>query len=322
MDVALDEQTRRLLPLLPAFVAVAEVEQVTLAAAMLRAPQPTVSRAVARVGEVLGVPVVERHGRGIRLTDAGRVLLPHARRALAALGAGVDAVRSSEALARGTLSVAFQTSLGESVVPALIKEFLAGHPAVRFTMTQGARRTCLDALAAGEADIALVSRLVPAPTGLDTLTLFQEPLVLMVPAGHELAGRTGATLRDAARSTFITLKHGYGLRGTVDALCAAAGVRPTIGFEGEDLHTVRGLVAAGLGVSVLPPARHPVHEGVELRLDEPVTTRDIGAAWSPQNTSPTLAAFVAMLRAGTPVAGARAERTRAVGLPDGGAVAR
>lgn len=182
------ESVKALLPHLPVLVALGEVEHVTVAAAMLGMPQPTVSRIVRRLERQLDIPLLEPDGRGVRLTDAGRTLVPYAQRALEAVVDGLDAVQSEDRQARATVRVAFQMSLGEHLVPELIRTVRATDPTIRFVLSQGARRTCLDTLLNREADIALASRLTPPPEGLTVTPLFEQPLVVLVPSEHP-AGR-------------------------------------------------------------------------------------------------------------------------------------
>ncbi|MFD6062822.1 LysR family transcriptional regulator [Rhodococcus wratislaviensis] len=272
------ESVKALLPHLPVLVALGEVEHVTVAAAMLGMPQPTVSRIVRRLEKQLGIPLLEPDGRGVRLTDAGRTLVPYAQRALGAVVDGVDAVQSEDRLARATVRVAFQMSLGEHLVPELIRTVRATDPTIRFVLSQGARRTCLDTLLNREADIALVSRLTPPPEGLTVTPLFEQPLVVLVPSEHPRAASISTTIRDLASEPIVTLKPGYGLRGSLDDLFARAGALPTIAFEGEDLHTVHGLVASGLGVGIVPATDTPPPGCAQVRLADPRAFRDIGAA--------------------------------------------
>jgi DNA-binding transcriptional LysR family regulator len=103
---------QRVLRLLPVFVAVAETEQVTVAASILGMPRPTVSRALSALGELIGTPVVERRGRGIVLTAAGRKLLPYVRTGLDTIAAGVAAVAQDEVVGQGEVPIAFQTVSG------------------------------------------------------------------------------------------------------------------------------------------------------------------------------------------------------------------
>lgn len=269
------------LPYLPVLVALGEVEHVTAAAAMLGMPQPTVSRIIRRLEHRLGVPLVETAGRGVRLTDAARAFIPHAQRAVDSVADGLEVLQARHELARATVRLAFQTSLGERYVPELIRTVRGTHPGVRFVLAQGARRSCLDKLVSGETDIALVSRLRPPPAGLRVLHLFDEPLCVLVAEDHRWADRTSLRTTELADEPFITLKPGWGLRGTVDELFTASAVDPVIAFEGEDLHTVRGLVASGLGVAIVPPETAPPQGCRQIALDDPAAVRDMGAAVLP-----------------------------------------
>lgn len=285
---------RTVLPLLPLLAAVGETGQVTLAAATLAVPQPSVSRGLARLGAVLGTPVTEKRGRGVRLTPAGEALLPHARSALAAVAAGVEAVRAEDAQAYGTLGIAFQNTLGDRVVPALIKAFLIEHPRTRFELAQGSHGQCLEALDAGAAEIALISPIEERPD-LAGVPLHTEPLVLLVPPGHRLAGSARIDFAEAAAETFIGLKPGFGLRSMLADLAEGSGFTPTIAFEGDDLHTVRGLVAAGLGVALVPRDRSSTG-GVEIPIGGAAAHRRIGAVWHAGESSSLGAAMQRLLR--------------------------
>jgi DNA-binding transcriptional LysR family regulator len=291
----MDVTTRQVLPMLPVLVALAETGLTTAAADILQIPQSTVSRTLTRLGKELGVPVVERHGRTLRLTPAGEALVPHAAAVIASASAGVEAVRSQEAGARGTITLAFQSTLGERVVPALVKTFLQEHPGATFELIQTSRPRCLAALDDGTAEIAFVSPLAER-SGLTTLRLHTEPLVLVVPRGHRLAIRPKVAFEEAASETFICMKPSYGMRTYLDDLAATAGFSPMIGFEGDDLATLRGLVSAGLGVSLAPRDPHGAPGCAEIPITDPEAVRHIGACWLDQPPSALAASFHGLLR--------------------------
>ena len=293
--VIVDRTTRQVLPLMPVLVAFAETGQTTAAADMLQMPQSTVSRTLARLGQELGASVVERTGRGLRLTPAGEALTPHAAASVAAAAAGVEAVRAREKSARGTVSLAFQSTLGERVVPALVKTFLQEHPAVRFELLQTSRPRCLAALDDGTAEVALISPLEEHPA-LVRLPLYSEPLVLVVPQRHRFATRPKLDLAAAADETFVCMKPGYGVRTLLDELASAAGFTPAVGFEGDDLSTLRGLVSAGLGVCLAPRDPDGTHGCVEVPLTDAAAEREIGACWLANEPSALLAEFQRLLR--------------------------
>lgn len=277
-----DDPSAALAPRLHQFVAVARAEHMTHAADEIGVPQSTLSRGIARLEADLGVALFVRSGRTVRLTREGRTLLRHAERALAELAAGTrDILGDTDAL-HGRIGLAFLTTLGTAAVPRLLRDFRVLHPDVRFDLVQGAHALLLDRLRSGDADLALTSPL-PDDPGFASEALGEEEVRLVVPTGHPLASRSEVALVEAAGEAFVRFLPGYGLRGTVDAWCREAGFVPRVTFEGGDAETLRGLVAAGLGVALLPVARE-VPGVVEIPLTEPRTRRTIGVVWARDRT--------------------------------------
>lgn len=271
-----------LAPRLALLRAIADEGHLTRAAQRLGIPQPTASRWLAVLADEIGAPVVIRSGRGIRLTPIGGCLAEAATQALAVLENGCRQVAEQADPERGQVVLGFLHTMGESRVPALLRAFKADHPNVRFTLRQGAHEDTVDWVRTGAADVALTSPL-PDDPALNTVRIAEQELVLTVPTGHRLARRRRARLSELADEPFVGLKPGYGLRRITDDLCAAAGFRPELAFQGEECDTLRGLVAAGLGVAVLPAAEHELSDGtVELSLS-PVATRQIGLVWSAEH---------------------------------------
>ncbi|MEU6643717.1 LysR substrate-binding domain-containing protein [Saccharomonospora sp. NPDC046836] len=264
---------------------------VTRAAQELGIPQPTASRRLAAIGDRLGAPVTIADGRGIRLTRAGALLADAAERALGVLEGGVRQAREEIDPERGHVVLGFLHLLGRSLVPRLLRDFRERHPHTRFSLVQGSRQDMLDRLGAGEIDLALIAP-PPADEAFDSVVLSQQELFVAVPAGHRLAGRDQVRVGDLEHEVFVQLEHGYGLRQITDELCAAAGFRPAIAFEGQESDTVRGLVAAGLGVALLPKFEPGAPAGViEVPL-RPKVTRAIGLAWTAGHAPPAaVAAF-------------------------------
>ncbi|MFC7329960.1 LysR family transcriptional regulator [Marinactinospora rubrisoli] len=287
-----------LAPRLRTFRAVAQGEHVTQAADELGVPQPTVSRSLARLQEELGVELLERTGRGVRLTRAGRVLLPHVRRALDVLGEGVAELMDASS---GQVGLTFLPSLGAEVVPSLIREFRGAHPGIRFTLIQDVWATAVRHLRDGSVDLALTSPL-PGEPGLEARVLHTQPLRLVVPDGHRLAGRRRVRFDVVAEEDLIVLKPGRGIRHLTEDLCHRAGFVPRVAFEGDDTATARGLVAAGLGVSVLPAQPHgPLPGTAELVIADPGAHRSVGVVWRPaQYEPPAVASFRAFVLAEGP----------------------
>lgn len=284
-------ETEALAPRLALLVALAQERNVTRAAARLGIPQPTVSRWLAALGTELGTPVVQRDGRGIRLTRAGEYLADAADEALAVLSRGYRRALAEADPEQGEVVLAFLHTMGELRIPALLRGFRADHPRVRFTLLQGAKEEVLGHLRSGSVDLALTSPLPPAPE-FDAVELDQQELVVTVPAGHRLANRSWIRVGELAEEQFVGTKTGFGLRQLTDELCASAGFTPSYAFEGDEVDTLRGLVAAGLGVAILPTAEWaPPPDVVELSL-RPKASRAIGLAWiADRPLTPAVLAF-------------------------------
>ncbi|HEX5407272.1 MAG TPA: LysR family transcriptional regulator [Pseudonocardiaceae bacterium] len=279
-----------LAPRLALLRAVAEEGHVTRAALRLGIPQPTASRWLAELAEQVGAPVVVRDGRGIRCSRLGAELAAGAGRALAELETACRRVLEQADPDRGQVALAFLHTMGEHRVPALLRAFRGDHPWIGFTLRQGAWEDTVEWLRSGQVDLALTSPLPSGPS-LDAVRVAEQELVVTVPRGHRLARRRRLRLAELAGEPFVGLKQGYGLRRITDELCAEAGFVPTLAFEGEEADTMRGLVAAGLGVALLPTAERPLSDVVELSLT-PKATRQIGLVWTTDRAlTPAAAVF-------------------------------
>jgi DNA-binding transcriptional LysR family regulator len=262
------------------FALVAEGATVTEVSELEMVTQSGVSRALARLEAQAGAPLLERSGRTLRLTRTGEVFKPHVDRLLSELRDGLDAVAQSVSPETGTVAVAFQQSLGSWLVPDLIGSFRADHPGVGFRLTNVRDELHGLPLDGGATDLEIGSRrfrtgpeaVRPGDLAVQTRQIAMEPLRLALPAAHPLAarqgngaghgdgglgdsGKPGIPLADVAGEPFIALRTSSALRQLGDQLCAAAGFRPKVVFEGDDLSNVRGLVAAGLGVAIVPAPR-------------------------------------------------------------------
>jgi DNA-binding transcriptional LysR family regulator len=286
-----EDIVRTLAPRLSYFAAVARTEHVTRAAHELEIPQSTLSRALVRLEQDLGVELFARHGRTVSLTPAGRTFLTSVDRALAEVGRAAESVRADADPASGKVAFGFLHTMGSETVPGLIRAFRADHPRIRFSLVQNYGEAMLERLRAGELDLCLTSP-VPDEPGLVARRLDEQRLRLVVPDDHRLAGRKRVRLAEAADETFVTLEPGYGLRRITDGLCTEAGFKPRIAFEGEETETLRGLVAAGLGVALLPPPAVPRPGVVELTVTGQRAVREIGVAWLDGHPdTPPVAAF-------------------------------
>lgn len=261
------------------FRAVARTEHLGRASVELGVSQPALSRTIARLETEFGTPLFDRKGRSIVLNRYGRALLVRVERALDELQ---DARRELTDLFNresGTVALAFLATFGTWLVPAIMSSFRAKYESISFRLLQGPAPTLLARLLAGDVDLCLVSPRFDDAT-IEWMPICDEELHVLVPPAHPLARRRQVRLKEVAGEPFISLKPGYGLRRVTDELCARAGFKPRIGFEGEEVATLWGLVGAGLGIALAP---RPVVSGpgapVAVLVSDPRCSRTIGLAW-------------------------------------------
>ena len=264
------------------FQLVADGTTVTEVAELFQVSQPGVSRALARLEKDVGSPLLLRRGRMLRATHAGTVFKRHVDAALHDMDDGLAAVNELIDPETGTVSVAFQLSLGAWLVPDLIDSFRRDHARVRFRLTSSDDARGSMVLADGQLDLELTARR-PTEEGVGWEHLFTQPLVLAVSLDHPLAKLTEVGLDRVADEDFVMLRPSWELRTQTDRLCREAGFVPRLAFESDDLAVVRGFVAAGLGVAIVPADGFAPGEtyGRErhLRLVDPGAHREVGMAW-------------------------------------------
>jgi DNA-binding transcriptional LysR family regulator len=271
------------------FRAVADGQTVTETAAAAFMTQPAMSRMLARLQKEVGTDLFFRSGRGLQLTPAGRVFRKFADDIVDGYDSGVRSVVDVVSPDTGTVPIGFLHTLGTWFVPQLLSGFRREHPRVEFELQQRGEAGLREELLAGAADLIITSD-NPADAAIEWAQLLVEPLVLAVPPDHRLAHRKRVQLADVADDTFIVLRRGYGLRQITERLCVEVGFAPRVGFEGEEVETLRGLVAAGLGVSLLPrvPAITPRlgDSPAELAITDVIAERKIGVAWLAERELP------------------------------------
>jgi LysR family transcriptional activator of glutamate synthase operon len=266
------------------FQQVADGATVTEVAELYQVSQPGVSRGLKRLEEEVGTPLLMRSGRLLRTTYAGSVFKRHVDTALHALDDGLAAAEELIDPESGNVRVTFQLSLGTWLVPDLIAAFRAEHPRVRFQFEHSHDALGSSLVAGGRTDLEFTARR-PRNPEVEWVRLFAQPLCLAVPPGHPLADRDEVALSDAADEDFVMLGPEWELRALSDELCAQAGFTPRVVFEEDDIPVVRGFVAAGLGLSIVPALPAEVRQaggGAErlVRLTDPGAFRDVGLAWS------------------------------------------
>lgn len=274
------------------FQAVADGETVTELAFIYGVSQPGLSRALGRLEEEVGVQLLRRHGRRLRLTEAGAVFKRHVDETLHRLDDGLAALEELADPETGRVALGFQLSLGTWLVPALVRAFGQEHPRVTFRLEPS--QDAVDSLVVtGDVDLELTSRPPEDPAAVWRPVLTQ-PLALAVPDGHALADVDEVALELARDEPFIALHHSWHLRSRTDELCARAGFEPRVAVELDDLPVVHGFVRAGLGVSIVPRTSSPLDApGVRMiTIADPAASREIGLSWPRERRLlPAAAAF-------------------------------
>lgn len=238
------------------FVAVAEEMNFRRAAERLHMAQPPLTAAIRRLEAELGVALLERTNRVERLTPAGEVFLLEARRVLAQSERAIEqARRAGEGLA-GSLRITFVATAAHAMLPRIVRGFRARHGDVSLELQEATTAQQAAALIDDRADIGLVALPLPDWASLTVVGLRQTALVAALPQEHRLASRAKLGLADLAREPWILFPPalGPGLHRRIVAACAKAGFAPNVVQQAVQMDTIVSLVAAGLGVSVVPPA--------------------------------------------------------------------
>ncbi|MGW3008811.1 LysR family transcriptional regulator [Streptomyces sp. NPDC001219] len=256
------------------FRAVARREHISRAAEELRVAQPSVSRTIARLEAELGVPLFDRHGRAIRLNRHGAAFLTRVERALDELDDARRELADAAGLDHGGVAVAAETLLP---LTELLAGFRAAHPGVTIRCFQSTPEAMREQLRSREVDFCVASQPLPGP-GLGAVRLLREEVLLAVPVGHRLAGRDRVTVEELAEEAFITTRPGHWQRELLERLFAGAGRRPVISCEGDEPGATHFLVAAGLGIGLMPALARAELASVPLawlRLDAPGCERTL-----------------------------------------------
>jgi DNA-binding transcriptional LysR family regulator len=226
------------------------------AADALSYTQSAVSQQIAALEREAGSRLVERNARGVRLTEAGRALVAHTDAILARLADAEDELQAIAGLRGGRLRVAAFPSACATLMPLAVARFRELHPGVDLSLLPAEPDEALRLLRAGEADIALSIETTFAcstPDDVARVELLDDPMYIMMPADHPLAGRARLRLADLTEASWMV-----GTTGTCpDAsiflrACQVAGFEPRIAFHLDDYNAIQGFVAAGMGVSFIP----------------------------------------------------------------------
>ena len=263
------------------FLKVAERQNFTRASADLGITQPALSRSIARLEAELGQPVFERQARNVALTDAGRVFQARAGQILAMVEDTLAEMTDNGET--GCVRVGAIPTVAPFFLPTLLRTFRDQCPRARVVAFEETTDKLLQRCSQGEVDVALLAAPVSAQY-LGTEPLFEEELLLVLPAGHILAEKNQVNLSDLRDYPFVLLDETHCLSGAVMAFCRQRSFQPVAIEHSSQLATVEELVALGLGVSLIPQMARQldtsdrrVYRSVRL----PTPTRKIVLLWNP-----------------------------------------
>jgi DNA-binding transcriptional LysR family regulator len=300
------------------FIAVAEEAHITRAAARLGIQQPPLSQQIRALERELDAQLFRRKPRGVELTDAGRALLVEARIILAQVDHAAATTRRTARGEQGRIVVGFTSSAPfVSFVPRVIRSFRESHPLVSLILEEAGTADMVEELRNERVDAAFIRSPVADPAGILVQPLLEEEMLVALPEGHRLASASedrddALTLAVFAAETFVLYRRpgGPGLYDTIIAACHGAGFSPLVGQEAPRILSTLSLVAAGLGVSLVPASLQRLHmDGVVFRrlTNEPRPIAPLNLAYRRSENSPAVRSFIALVRnaAGDLRAGAR-----------------
>lgn len=283
-------------------VALAEERHFGRAAERCFVSQPTLSAQIRKLEEYLGVPLVERQPKRVKLTPTGEKVVERARRALQEADAIVEVARTDRDPLSGALKVALIPTVGPYLLPHVAGALRKALPRLKLMLYEYQTAPLLEKLRGGELDLGIIA--LPMPTeGLETEVLYDEPFTLAVPASHPLAERERVKLDDIKDETLLLLEDGHCLRDHALSVCNRVRVNQEQDYRATSLETLRQMVAAGHGITLLPElaATTPVGAARSLRIKpfaKPAPVRTVGAVWRRSTTrGKAIEAVIATIRA-------------------------
>ena len=269
-------------------VALADSRHFGRAADRCHVSQPTLSAQVRKLEDYLGVQLVERQPRKVALTEVGEAIVVRARRALQESDDIIDIARGSQDPFAGVLRIGVIPTLGPYLLPLVTLRIRKRLPKLRLFLYEHQTQTLVARVNAGELDVGLLA--LGVPTGsLATRELGEEAFTVAVPGNHRLTKKTSIRPEDLAGETLLLLEDGHCLRDQALDVCARIDVHESEDFRGTSLETLRQMVAAGLGITLLPElATHgpfAAAKNITIRpFTKPVPHRALGAIWRPSST--------------------------------------
>jgi LysR family transcriptional activator of glutamate synthase operon len=261
------------------FIEVAKQEHISLAAEHLHIAQSAVSRQIGNLESELGVQLLEREGRNIRLTHIGRLFAEQALIAIKAIDNAKQLIDEYVNPEQGTIRIGFPSSLASNTLPTILSTFKKEHPDIHFHLRQGSYSFLTEGVKKREIDLAFIGPVPTQDPDVQSDIFFVERFVALLPKAHPLANQKAVSLYQLAKDTFVLFPNGFVLRKIVEDACIQVGFNPNILCEGEDLDAIKGLVSAGIGITLLPELflnENLPGNTVKVPISEPDVRRTVG----------------------------------------------
>jgi LysR family hydrogen peroxide-inducible transcriptional activator len=269
-------------------VALADTGHFGKAAQRTFVSQPTLSAQLKKLEEFLGVKLVERQPKNVQLTDVGKQILIRARRMLDEEDEIIALARSNTDPFAGKLRVALIPTIGPYLLPRVMQKIRKALPHLALMLYEYQTEALLQRLRDGEIDIGIMA--LPAPQdGLESRALYAEAFTVALPNNHPLLAKTTIRIQDLKEQTLLLLEDGHCLRDQALEVCSRVGIREAEDFRATSLETLRQMVVAGLGITLLPElaVESPFgsQRGLNIRqFSKPAPTRSVGAVWRKSTT--------------------------------------
>ena len=231
--------------------AIADTGSFSRAAERCRVAQPSLSQQVLKLEEDLGSKLFDRLGRSVRLTEAGRAFLPHARSILHQMEAARSGVEDKRTDVRGNVAVGVIPTIAPYLMPQYVAAFSKRYPEARLRIVEETTPVLIEGLRNLSVDVAILS-LPLRHKEFQIFPLRTEPLYAVLPKEHPKAGAKSIALKDLREEQFVMLRDGHCFRDVSIAACTRAKLNPRVGFESGQFSSLLGMVAAGVGVSLVP----------------------------------------------------------------------
>jgi len=249
-NLPLDLERAVTLRQLRTFKTVADLNSFSLAAQRLKLSQPSVSYQVKELEETLGLPLLDRLGKRVQLTEAGTLLYGYARRMLDVLDDATVAIEEMRGIKRGNLRVGASTTVGIYLLPAALGAFKKLHPGLVISLEIGTRARVQEQVLRNELDLAVVGPASKNPE-LSIIPFISDELVVVAPAGHQLANMHGLTLKDLADQPFVMREAASGSRWSLEKAARKAGAKLQVAMELGSNGAIKHAVESGLGLAVI-----------------------------------------------------------------------